>query len=64
MKSRIKIKIIKKDEKKIIETPVVSKTISEQENSTKLASTVSGWVNEFHQRRREETESANEQFYS
>jgi hypothetical protein len=64
MNRRVKIKVIKKDEMKIVETPEIIETIPEKENASKLASTVSDWINEFQERRREETASAIEQFSS
>lgn len=48
----------------MIETPPVPEMESEQKKETKLTSTVSGWINEFQQRRRAETKLANEQFNS
>jgi hypothetical protein len=64
MDRKIKIKVIKKDEMKTVDAPVITETLPEPEDASKLASTVSDWVNEFKQRRREETASAMEQFYS
>jgi hypothetical protein len=64
MNRKIKIKVIKKDEMKTGDEPVTTETPPEQEDASKLASTVSDWVNEFKQRRLEETASAMEQFYS
>ena len=64
MNRKIKIKVIKKDEMKTGDAPVITETPPEREDASKLASTVSDWVNEFKQRRREETASAMEQFYS
>jgi hypothetical protein len=63
MNSRTKIKVVKKDEVKTVETPVVPETESDENKASKLASTVSNWIDEFQQRRREETASAIEQFY-
>jgi hypothetical protein len=64
MNNRIKIKVIKKDEIKIVGAPLVTKESPELNDTTKLTSTVSTWIDEFQQRRRQETESAIEQFYS
>ena len=64
MNKREKIKVIKKGEAKIIENPAVAEEQPELNNVTKMTSTVSGWIDEFHQRRREETETAREQFNS
>jgi hypothetical protein len=64
MKNRIKIKVIKKEDQKSNVPEIVAEPTPPADDPTKLASTVSGWVNEFHERRREETETAREQFYS
>jgi hypothetical protein len=63
MNSRVKIKVIKKGAVKIIETPVVTEE-NQAPDTSQLTSTVSTWINEFQQRRREETETAFEQLYS
>jgi len=64
MNKSVKIKVIKKGESKNIETPVITEEVSEKDNTDELTSTVSGWINEFQQRRHEEKETAREQFYS
>jgi len=64
MNNRVKIKVIKKGEVKISEAPEITESEPEQDNSSNLSSTVSGWINEFQNRRREERESAIEQFQS
>ena len=64
MNSRVKIKVIKKDEIKIIASPAAIESIPEQDNTSELASTVSNWIIEFKERRREETALAIEQFCS
>jgi hypothetical protein len=63
MNSRTKIKVVKKDEVKTVETPAVPEKESDENKASKLASTVSNWIDEFKERRREETASAMEQFY-
>jgi hypothetical protein len=62
MKNRTKIKIVKKDKIKAAETNHEIENTSDQQDKTKMASTVSGWISEFQKRRREETETAAEQF--
>jgi hypothetical protein len=62
MNNRSKIKVIKKGDPKVIKTPEIAEATSE-EDAAKLVSMVSVWIDEFQQRRREETETANEQFY-
>jgi len=64
MKRRTKIKVVKKSEVGIPSTPDITETPQEQDNTSELTSTVSGWVSEFREKRREERESAIEQFYS
>jgi hypothetical protein len=64
MNRKIKIKVIKKDELRTIDSPVMTEPLAEQEKISHMASTVSDWVNEFQERRREETALAMEQFYS
>lgn len=64
MNKSVKIKVIKKGESKNIETPVITEEAPEKDNTIELTSTVSGWINEFQQRRHEEKEMAREQFYS
>lgn len=64
MNKSVKIKVIKKGESKIIETPEIAEESPEKDNTNELTSTVSGWINEFQQRRHEEKETAMEQFYS
>ena len=64
MSNKVKIKVIKKGEAKIIEETAVAEEKPEPNNVTKMTSTVSGWIDEFQQRRREETETAREQFNS
>lgn len=64
MDKRIKIRVIKKGEAKNSEMPVMTEEAPEKDNTIELSSTVSGWINEFQQRRHQETETAREQFYS
>jgi hypothetical protein len=64
MDKKVKIKVIKKDDVKSAETPVVIEEKTEKENTSEMTSTVSGWINEFQRRRHEEKETAMEQFYS
>ena len=62
MTKREKIKVIKKGEKKAIETPVVPPKKTEPQNAAQMALLVSGWIDEFQLRRKEETETALERF--
>ncbi|MEO8072908.1 MAG: hypothetical protein ABI891_15730, partial [Acidobacteriota bacterium] len=62
MSAKAKIKVIKKNEVKAVEAPVVEEKITKQQAAREMVSTVSNWVNEFHQRRRFETKQAIEKF--
>ena len=62
MTAKAKIKVIKKGEVKVVEKPVVVEKKSNQA-AREMVSTVSNWVNEFQQRRREETKQAIEKFF-
>jgi uncharacterized membrane-anchored protein len=65
MTAKAKIKVIKKSEMKMADKPAKPAVV--QKNSTQVAaremvSTVSNWVNDFQQRKREETRQAFEKF--
>lgn len=64
MSNRIKIKVIKKGDVKIVENHETAEKQTEPDNSSNLSSTVSNWIDEFRERRREETETARQQFNS
>ena len=67
MSEKAKIKIIKKGEMKIaeqtMEKPIVIEKKSKQA-AREMVSTVSNWVNELQQRRRDETKQAIEKFFT
>ncbi len=63
MTAKAKIKVIKKGEVKAAEVPGKTEAKSKQA-AREMVSTVSNWVNEFQQRRREETKQAIEKFFS
>ena len=63
MNAKAKIKVIKKSEVKAAEKPVVIEKKSNQA-AREMVSTVSNWVNEFQQRRRDETKQAIEKFFT
>jgi len=63
MNAKAKIKVIKKSELKAAEKPVVIEKKSNQA-AREMVSTVSNWVNEFQQRRRDETKKAIEKFFT
>lgn len=62
MTAKAKIKVIKKGEIKSVAKPVVVEKKSNQA-AREMVSTVSNWVNEFQQRRRDETKQAIEKFF-
>lgn len=61
MSAKAKVKVIKKSELKSIETPIVEKKPTHA--AREMVSTVTNWVNDFQQRRREETKQAFEKFF-
>ncbi len=63
MTAKAKIKVIKKSELKPAEKPIVIEKKSNQA-AREMVSTVSNWVNEFQQRRRDETKKAIEKFFT
>ncbi len=63
MTAKAKIKVIKKSDLKPAEKSVVIEQKSNQA-AREMVSTVSNWVNEFQQRRRDETKQAIEKFFS
>ncbi len=67
MTTKAKIKVIKKSEFKMAEKP--AKSVVVESNSTKVAaremvSTVTTWVSDFQQRKRDETRQAIEKFFT
>ena len=64
MSTNAKIKVIKKGEQaKVKENTIVEKK-STQEAAREMVSTVTNWVNDFQQRRREDTKQAIEKLFS
>ncbi len=63
MTAKAKVKVIKKSDLKNIDLPpVIDKKATQA--AREMVSTVSNWVNDFQQRRREETQQAIEKFFS
>ncbi|MCY7377446.1 MAG: hypothetical protein LH472_15910 [Pyrinomonadaceae bacterium] len=65
MTDKAKIKIIKKGEIKVAGKPLEKSIVIEKKSkqaAREMVSTVSNWVNEFQQRRRDETKQAIEKF--
>jgi len=63
MTAKAKIKVIKKGEVKVAETPFKIEKKNNQA-AREMVSTVTNWVSEFQQRRRDETKQAIEKFFS
>jgi hypothetical protein len=61
MKERMKVKVIKKDELKAAVKPEVK---SKRAAAREMVSTVTNWVSDFQGRKREETKTAIEKFFS
>jgi formylglycine-generating enzyme required for sulfatase activity len=64
MTAKAKIKVIKKSEISNAEKPVEQKKETAQASARDMVSNVTNWVNDFQQRRREETKQAIEKFFS
>lgn len=64
MTAKAKIKVIKKSDITNAEKPVVVKKETAQASAREMVSNVTNWVNDFQQRRREETKQAIEKFFS
>lgn len=58
MSGKAKIKVIKKGAVKIVETPAASEKKSTQIAAREMVSTVTNWVSDFQEKRREETKQA------
>lgn len=63
MTAKAKIKVIKKGEVRVAESPIKEEKKTNQA-AREMVSTVTNWVSEFQQRRREETKQAIENFFS
>ena len=67
MKDKAKIKVIKKGEMKAFMKPAKQAVIqknSKQVAAREMVSTVTNWVSDFQQRKRDETREAFEKFFS
>lgn len=64
MTAKAKIKVIKKGEAKSVAEPVEFEKKPTKVAAREMVATVSNWVNDFQQRRREETKQAIEKFFS
>lgn len=63
MTAKAKIKVIKKGEAKVAEAPIKVEKKTNQA-AREMVSTVTNWVSEFQQRRRDETKHAIEKFFT
>ena len=63
MTAKAKIKVIKKGETKVVEAPIKIE-IKKNQAAREMVSTVTNWVSDFQQRRRDETKQAIEKFFS
>lgn len=61
MKERMKVKVIKKDE---VKPPEKTEVKSKRAAAREMVSTVTTWVSDFQGRKREETKTALEKFFS
>ena len=67
MTNKAKIKVIKRNEIKAIEKPVVVEKNEKKSNrvaAREMVSTVTNWVTEFQRNKREETKQAFEQLFA
>lgn len=64
MTNKLKIKIIKKGEKKAVSQPVVNDTRSKRQAAREIVSNVTGWVSDIQTRKREETRIAIEKLFN
>jgi hypothetical protein len=63
MSIKAKVKVIKKGAVKVVEAPVAVEVKSTQASAREMVSTVTNWVSDFQQRRREETRQALETLF-
>ncbi len=64
MTAKAKIKVIKKGEAKVAEIAPIKIEIKKNQAAREMVSTVTNWVSEFQQRRRDETKQAIEKFFT
>jgi hypothetical protein len=60
----LKIKVIKKNALLNYQMPVVSEKKPKQNTEREIAANVSGWINEFQQRRREDAKQSFNQLFA
>lgn len=64
MTDKMKIKVIKKVDAMKADTEVRTPKVSKKAPAREMVSTVTNWVNDFQNRKREETKMAIERFFS
>lgn len=64
MTNKLKIKVIKKGEKKTVVQPVVNETRSKRQAAREIVANVTGWVSDIQTRKREETRIAIEKLFN
>lgn len=64
MKGKMKVKVIKKNEVRTTEPSVVAQKKQKQRGAREMVSNVTNWVSDFQQRKRDETKSAIEKFFT
>ncbi len=64
MNGKMKVKVIKKNEVRTIEPSVVAQKKQKQRGAREMVSNVTNWVSDFQQRKRDETKSAIEKFFT
>jgi hypothetical protein len=64
MTDKMKIKVIKRVDAEKAETAVKAVKVSKKAPAREMVSTVTNWVNDFQNRKREETKVAIERFFS
>lgn len=63
MADKLKVKVIKKGEPKVVVKPVVSEKTSKRQAARDMVANVTGWVSDLQTRKREETRLAFEQLF-
>jgi len=62
MLKKMNVKVIKKNDKKVVQPAVKTRDKSKQ-TAREMVSTVTNWVSDFQQRKRDETKTAIEKFF-
>ena len=62
MLKKMNVKVIKKNDKKVVQ-PAVKTRDKSKHTAREMVSTVTNWVSDFQQRKRDETKTAIEKFF-